>query len=129
MRQAIEQGTVAAIPEGAEVRISREEVVGLGLEHRWTVRTLAAALRGLDAAALPELVRVRPGRIALPRYQWQVLELLAARRAEDGKREITASDLLEEAVSTAILAQIDDWETLEASIPGVREAAAWPFDD
>lgn len=32
----------------------------------------------------------------------------------------------EEAVSTAVLAQIDDWESLEASLPGVRGAAAWP---
>lgn len=126
VRQAIDEGVIAAIPAGGEARIGWEDVVTLGLEHRWTVRTIARALRGLDHSSLPDLVQVRAGRVVLPHYQWQVLRLLAARRAEAEERELTVSDLLEEAVSTAVLAQIDDWESLEASLPGVRGAAAWP---
>jgi hypothetical protein len=101
----------------------------LGLEHRWTVRMLTAALRGLESAPLPDLVRVRPRQVVRPRYQWQVLQLLAARRAKPEKRDFTVSDLLEEAVSTAVLTQINDWESLEAAFPGVRGAAAWPSGD
>jgi hypothetical protein len=126
VRQAIDQGGIAAIADGAETRIAWEDVVTLGLEHRWTVRMITAALRGLDHASLPDLVRVRPGQVVLPRYQWQVLRLLAARRAKAEKRKITVSDLLEEAVSMALLSRIEEWDRLEASLPGVRAAAAWP---
>jgi hypothetical protein len=129
VRQAIEQGTITAIPDGPRLRIDWEDVVALGLEHRWTVRMLTAALRGRGGAALPPLVRAVAGRVILPRYQWQILRFLAARRARDERREITASDLLEEAVSLALLAKIDDWEQLEESLPGVRAAAAWPSAD
>ncbi|HEX6100987.1 MAG TPA: hypothetical protein VF432_32010 [Thermoanaerobaculia bacterium] len=131
LRQAIEEGTVAAIPSGGgELRIAWEDVVALGLEHRWTYRLLTAALRGRSAAALPPLVRVKRGHVELPDYQWQILRLLAARRAHDERREITASDLLEEAVTTALLTPIDErgWERLDAALPGVR-AAAWPPAD
>lgn len=127
VRQAIDQGGIAAIPVGAELRIAWEDVVTLGLEHRWTVRTITAALRGLDC--VPDPVRVRAGQVVLPRYQWQVLRLLAARRAKAEKRDFTMSDLLEEAVSTAVLSNSEDWERLDALLPGVRTAATWPSAD
>jgi hypothetical protein len=129
VRQAIDEGTITAVPDGASLRIAWEDVVALGLEHRWTVRTLTAALRGLHGAALPPLVRAVAGRVVLPRHQWQILRFLAARQTRAERREITASDLLEEAVSTALLTRIDDWEPLERSLPGVRAAAAWPSAD
>jgi hypothetical protein len=129
VRQAIDQGAIAAIPDGAEVRIAWEDVVALGLEHRWTLRMLTAALRGLDGASLPDLVRVRPGQVVLPRYQWQVLHLLAVSRAKTGKRNLTVSDLLEEAISTAFLSNPEDWDRLEELLPGVRAAATWPSSD
>jgi len=114
---------------GDDFRIDWEDVVTLGLEHRWTYRMLTAALRGLDAAALPVLVRVITRPVLLPRYQWQVLRLLAARQSQRERREITVSDLIEDAVSTAVLMRIDDWEALEAELPGVRAAAEWPQED
>jgi hypothetical protein len=126
VRQAADEGTVTAIPPDGGLRIPWEDVVALGLEQRWTFRMLTEALRGRSGTALPPLVRVVAGRVALPRHQWQVLRHLAERRARLEYREITVDDLLEEAVSTAVLTQIEDWEELEASIPGVREAAAWP---
>ena len=96
------------------------DVVALGLEHRWTVRMLSEALRGRDRAALPPLVRTVAGRVVLPRYQWQLLRFLAAEQARGERREITASDLLEEAVSTALLTRKHDWDRIEAALPGVR---------
>lgn len=129
MRQAIDQGAIAAIPDGAEFRIGWEDVVTLGLEHRWTVRTITTALRGRDHPSLPDLVRARAGQVVLPRYQWQVLQVLAARRTKAERRDIAVSDLLEEAVSTAVLSNIDQWEGLEESLPGVRAAHAWPSRD
>lgn len=131
VRRAILHGEIAARAAGGELRICWEDVVTLGLEHRWTVRTLTAALRGTRRAgdALPRLVRTVPGRIVLPRYQWQILRLLAERRAHSEGREITVSDLLEHAVTTALLMPIDDWEALDAALPGVRAANAWPSAD
>jgi hypothetical protein len=126
IQEAGEEGALAEVPSDGDLRIAWEDVVALGLEHRWTFRMLTAALRGRFRAALPPLVHVVAGRVALPRHQWQILRFLAARRARAECREITVDDLLEEAVSTAVLTQIIDWDTLEAAIPGVREAAAWP---
>lgn len=128
VQRAIDDLTVAASDAGGEARIGWEDVVALGLEHRWTVRMLSEALRGREAAALPPLVRVAAREVVLPRYQWEVLRLLAERRTREERREITVSDLLEEAVSEALLGRIEDWESLEAALPGVREATAWPGD-
>lgn len=125
VREAIADGRITAIPAGGEVRIMWQDVVALGLEQRWTLRMLTEALRGADAAALPPPIRVVPHRVLLPQYQWDVLRLLAAQRARDERREITVSDLLEEATA-ALLAAIDDWEAWETSLPGLRAAAAWP---
>ena len=124
--KAIAEGIVGPTAGGA---IPWEDVVALGLEHRWTIRTLTEALQGRDRAALPPLVRAVAGRVVLPRYQWQILHFLAASRTRAERREITASDLLEEAVSTALLTRDQDWERLEAALPGVRAAAAWPSAD
>jgi hypothetical protein len=123
LQQAVAEGV---IEPGA---VPWDDVVALGLEHRWTVRMLTEALRGAGLAALPPLVRTVAGRVVLPRHQWQLLRFLAADRARTEHREITASDLLEEAVSTALLTQIQDWTRLEAALPGVRAAAAWPSSD
>jgi hypothetical protein len=64
-----------------------------------------------------------------PRYQWHILRLLAAPKAQDERRQITVSDLVEEAVSSTFLTTIDEWEPFEASLPGVRAAAAWPWPE
>jgi hypothetical protein len=106
--------------------IAWEDIVALGLEHRWTLRMLTEALRGRDRELLPPLVRVVAGRVVLPRHQWQLLRFLAAERARNEYREITVSDLLEETVSTALLTHDHDWTRIEAALPGVRAAAAWP---
>lgn len=129
VRHAIEQGTITAVAVDGEPRVAWEDVVALGLEQRWTYGMLTAALRRCDEAPLPALVRVVAGRVRLPRYQWEILRFLAGRRAHAEGRQLTASDLLEEAVSTALLTTIDDWEPLEALLPGVRAAAAWPSAD
>jgi hypothetical protein len=129
VRQALEEGTIVAVPAGEALRVGWEDVVGLGLEHRWTYRMLAAALRGFDDAPLPPLVQTVAGRVVLPRYQWQILRVLAARKGHAKRRQITVSDLLEEAVSTAVLTTIEEWDPLEAMLPGVRAAAAWPWPE
>lgn len=126
VRKAIEEGAVSPDAAGA---IPWEDVVALGLEHRWTLRMLTEALRGRDRAALPPLVRAVAGRVVLPRHQWQILRLLAADRTRAERREITASDLLEEAISTVLLTRDSDWERIEAALPGVRAALAWPAKD
>ena len=106
-----------------------EDVIALGLDRRWTPRMLTEALRRRGLAALPPLVRTVAGRVVLPRYQWQLLRFLAADRARAERREITASDLLEEAVSTALLTQDYDWKRIEAALPGVRAAVDWPSNE
>ena len=113
----------------AHAAIPWEDVVALGLDHRWTLRTVTEALQGGGLAALPPLVRTVAGRVVLPRHQWQILRFLAAERSRTERRELNVSDLLEEAVSTALLTQIHDWDPLEALLPGVRAAAAWPSSE
>lgn len=119
-----EEAVRDAMSGGNGLRAGWEDVVALGLRHRWTFAMLTEVL-GSDAAALPPLVRVVARRVLLPRYQWDVLTVLAARRARDERREITVSDLIEEAVA-GHLAAADVWDDLEASLPGVRAAAMWP---
>jgi hypothetical protein len=128
IRTALENGIVTALEDGGETAIGWEDVVVLGLELRWTPRMLAEALSGRRVHVLPPLVRVAAKRVVLPSYQWKVLRVLAAQKSKEEEREITVSDLLEEAVSTAVLMAIDDWTSLEASQPGLRAAAAWPTE-
>ncbi len=123
LQKAIDEGRFDLTESGA---MAWEDVVFLGLEHRWTVRMLTEALRGRELAALPPLVRAVAGRIVLPRYQWQILRFLAAERARTEHRRITAGDLVEEAVSNTLQTQNHDWDRLEAALPGVRAAAIWP---
>lgn len=122
VRQALDDGTLTA----AGFRVSWEELVAWALQTRWTYRMLTAALQGRDRGRLPPLVRVTRGRIALPRYQWALLRLLAAEKGRAERRELTVSDLLEEAVTTAFVMKIDDWERVERLLPGIRAADAWP---
>lgn len=129
VQEAIGTGVVTALGTGSDVAIGWEDVVVLGLEHRWTPRMLTEALRGAGIHALPPLIRVLSRRVALPSYQWKLLGLIAARRSQAEEREITVSDLLEEAISTAVVTPIEDWSTLEASQPGLRAAAWWPGEE
>jgi len=109
------------------VRIAWADVVWLGLVHRWTYRTVSAAVRGhRTAALLPPLVRVVPGRVELPRYQWRVLGVLAAARQREQGGAWSASDVLEEAIRNFVVSSIDDWREFETMFPGVRAASEWP---
>jgi hypothetical protein len=126
---AIETGIITVLGTGSDVAVGWEDVVVLGLEHRWTPRMLTEALRGPGMHALPPLIRVLSRRVSLPSYQWEILRLIAAQRSEAEEREITMSDLIEEAISTAIVTRIEDWTTLEASHPGLRAAARWPMEE
>lgn len=129
VQEALDTGVVTALGTGGEFAIGWEDVVVLGLEHRWTPRMLTVALRGSGMYALPPLIRVVSRRVALPSYQWKILRLIAAQRSAAEEREITVSDLIEEAISTAVVTRIEDWSTLEASQPGLREAAGWPSEE
>ena len=126
VEDALADGTIAGQPCDGGVGLRWADVVVLGMEHRWTPRMLTEALRRRNAPGLPPLVRTVPGRIVLPQYQWTVLRLLSARRARDERRELTISDLIEEAIMTAVLTRIDDWRNLESGQPGMRDAAEWP---
>jgi len=126
IQAAVEQGVVTVLGSGSEAAIAWEDVVMLGLEHRWTPRMFTEALRGRGIQVLPPLVRVTPERVVLPAYQWKILRLTSATRSRSEEREITVSDLIEEAVSTGVIAKIEDWTTLEASQPSLRAAAEWP---
>lgn len=111
-----------AVEDASGPDVAWEDVVALGLEHRWTYRMLSAAC----PEALPPLVRGVTRSVALPRYQWALLRLLAAWQSEAEGRAITVSDLVEEAVSLAVLTRIEEWASVEAALPGVRAAAEWP---
>ncbi|HYC89487.1 MAG TPA: hypothetical protein VEO54_09780 [Thermoanaerobaculia bacterium] len=126
VQQAIDDKTITPIPVGRELRVVWEDVVTLALEHRWTSRLLTDALRRFPRAPLPPLLRVTPARVTLPRYQWHILRLLAARQSRADRRDITVSDLLEQAVTTAFIMRIEDWEELEKSLPGVSDTVSWP---
>jgi hypothetical protein len=127
--RAIELKAISTLPCDGEVHISWHDVVILALEHRWSYAMLTAALREPTEPQLPSLVQVSARRIALPRYQWQILTELASCRARSEHRVFTVSDLLEEAVTTAVLMPIDDWNRLEQTLPGVRAANEWPVSD
>lgn len=129
VQEAIETGVVTALSIGNEIALAWEDVVVLGLEHRWTPRMLTEALRGRGMYALPPLVRVSSREVALPSFQWKLLRLIAAERSKAEEREITVSDLVEEAISTALVTRIIDWTALEASQPGLRAATEWPSED
>ncbi len=123
IRRELAEGNVAALQSGGETRIAWADLVWLGLMRRWTVRMLSDAVRG---RRMPALVRVVPGTLELPRYQWRVLALLAEERRREEGRAWSASDLVEEAISDFILPSGDDWQSLEAVAPGLRAASEWP---
>lgn len=129
VQEAIDTGVVTALGTGSDLAIGWEDVVVLGLEHRWTLRMLTVALRGPGMDVLPPLIRVVSRPVALPSCQWKILRLIAAQRSEAEEREITVSDLIEEAISTAVVTRIEDWSTLEASQPGLRAATGWPWEE
>jgi len=130
IQHQLDEGAITALRFGGELRISWTDVVWLGLISRWTYRMLSMAVRGRRAAGLlPRLVRVVPGTLELPRYQWQVLTMLAAERRRDEGRMWNASDLVEEAISNFIVPCIDNWPALETAAPGLRAASEWPGRD
>jgi len=126
VENAIAEGAVTSVPLDGGLGLPWADVVVLGMEHRWTYGMLTDALRGRNVPSLPPLVRGVAGRIVLPAYQWKLLRLLSARRARDERRHFTTSDLIEEAIMTAILTTIDDWRGLESAHPGIHAAAEWP---
>lgn len=127
--QAVQQGVLSPAQDGDDLRVSWEDVVALGLERRWTLRMLTEALQDDEVPTLPHSIRVVSGRALLPRYQWQLLRWLAAQQSRQESREITPSDLLEEAVDAAMAARGIDWKEVETVIPAIRAALAWPAAD
>jgi hypothetical protein len=124
VRAAIAEGVADAVELEGEIRIPWEEVITLGVLRRWTPRVVSSAL---PAEQVPELVRSVRKPIQLPRYLWELLAIVAAERTATEEREVTMSDVIEEAVHHALHAQVTSWKSLEERIPGVCTAAVWPL--
>lgn len=124
VRRAIEDGVIEAVDFDGELRIAWQEVVVLGMLQRWTPRIISTAL---PPQQVPPLARSARRPVHLPRYLWDLLALLARERSTNEDRELTISDLVEEALHHAVLADLESAEEMERQIPGIRKTAAWPL--
>lgn len=124
VREAIADGTVDAVKFEGETRILWQEVVTLGVLRRWTPRVVSAAL---PLQRVPSLARSVRRRVDLPRGLWELLALVAEERAAAEEREITVSDVIEEALHHALHAPITSGSSSEERIADLRAAAVWPL--
>jgi hypothetical protein len=122
VKEAIEDGVIDAVDFEGDPRIAWQELVVLGVLYRWTPRLIATAVPRQHVPPLARSVR-KP--IDLPHYLWELLALVTTERTVAEERELTVSDIIEEAIHHALLDKTP--RALEQRLPGIRLAAAWPL--
>jgi hypothetical protein len=104
--------------------LSWQDVIALGLLHRWTIRMVAEVS---PSGAIPQALATQPGEISLPAYQWAVLAHSAElRRAAGMDPDYGLSDAVEEAVFHYVVSCVGDWRPIEQRCPTAERAAMWP---
>lgn len=116
LKREIADGAIVAVSTGVGLRVPREELIAAAMRV-WRQDEIEDAL-GEDAGrVLPEAIRLVELRARVPRYQREMLYVLA-RRHRTTVDEVLARELEDVACAHA--------EELAAVIPGFEAALAWP---
>jgi hypothetical protein len=116
LKRDIADGVIVAVETGVGLRIPREEMLTLAMRV-WPQAVIEEAL-GEDAPrVLPEAIRLVELRARVPRYQRDMLHVLA-RRNGTTVDEVLTRELEDVACAHA--------EELAALVPGFEAALAWP---
>ena len=112
LKREIEDGAIVAVSTAFGQRMTREELVALAMQ-KWEHAIIEEALGDDAAAVLPEAIRLVELRPRVPRYQRDMLRVLA-------RREGTSVD----AVLTRELEDVAHAHAEE--LPELMAALAWP---
>jgi len=112
LKREIEDGAIVAVSTAFGQRMTREELVALAMQ-KWEHAIIEEALGDDAAAVLPEAIRLVELRARVPRYQRDMLRVLA-------QREGTSVD----AVLTRELEDVAHAHAEE--LPELMAALAWP---
>ncbi|MEA2344707.1 MAG: hypothetical protein QOF63_2876 [Thermoanaerobaculia bacterium] len=112
LKREIEDGAIVAVSTAFGQRMTREELVALAMQ-KWEHAVIEEALGDDAAAVLPEAIRLVELRARVPRYQRDMLRILA-------QREGTSVD----AVLTRELEDVAHAHADE--LPELMAALAWP---
>jgi hypothetical protein len=116
VRGWIESGELAGVETEQGLLLAWEELASFAMEW-WSQEVVEKALGAGVAAAIPELLRLAPLAVRIPRMEIAALERLAQREG------VTVSTLLARELRDLVSA---DAEWLSGEIPGFAEALAWP---
>jgi len=112
LKREIEEGAIVAVSTAFGQRMTREELVALSMQ-KWEHAIIEEALGDDATAVLPEAIRLVELRARVPRYQRDMLQILA-------QREGTSVD----AVLTRELEDVAHAHAKE--LPELIAALAWP---
>jgi len=115
-KREIEIGAIVAVSTRLGQRVSREELIAAAMRV-YEQASIEEALGEEAAAVLPEAIRLVELRARVPRYQRDMLRVLAQ---QDGTSvdEVLARELEDVACAHA--------EELAAAMPGLERALGWP---
>ncbi len=116
LRRAIAEGSIVAVPTRVGLRVTREELIAAAM-RTWRQDEIKEALGDDAAKVLPEAIRLVELRARVPRYQREMLHVLA-RRNGTTVDEVLTRELEDVACAHA--------EELATAMPGFEAALAWP---
>jgi hypothetical protein len=116
LKRDIADGAIVAVRTGVGLRIPREEMFAVAMRV-WPQAVIEEALGDDASRLLPEAIRLVELRARVPRYQRDMLRLLA-RRSGTTVDEVLTRELEDVACAHA--------NELSALLPGFDAAMAWP---
>ena len=116
LKREIGMGAIVAVSSGVGQRVSREELVAAAM-RRWEQGVIEEALGIYAPLLLPEAIRLVELRARVPRYQRDMLRVLAERQGT------SVDDVLSRELEGIACGYAEE---LRESVPGFGEAMAWP---
>jgi len=112
LKREIEDGAIVAVSTAFGQRMTREELVALAMQ-KWEHAVIEEALGDDAAAVLPEAIRLVELRARVPRYQRDMLRVLAER---DGT-----------SIDAVLTRELEDVANARAEeLPELMAALGWP---
>jgi hypothetical protein len=116
LRRAIAEGSIVAVPTRVGLRVPREELIAAAM-RTWRQDEIEEALGDDAAKVLPEAIRLVELRAWVPRYQREMLDVLARRNGTT--------------IDVVLMRELEDVacahaEELALAMPGLEAALAWP---
>jgi mannose-1-phosphate guanylyltransferase len=116
LKREIEDGVIVAVSTALGQRMTKEELTAAAMQ-KWEHAVIEEALGEDAAAVLPEAIRLVELRARVPRYQREMLRVLA--RQEGTSVDAVLTRELEDVASVHA-------EELAAAMPELAMAMAWP---